>query len=147
MTIFVHAFRMIPAETDQPARLCRLDWVVANDENRLCRGFSFDIEPDNWQMDESTAVIEHGATFNRLHVFGSPAAMVVKKFFNDLDSCDTMVAPDVDAVIAILTTEAKVYLIGAKRKIENRISFPSPDEPLNFEHNVVNGMVERYFNQ
>lgn len=145
MTVFVHAFKMIPADATQPSRLCRLDWIVTNDNGQLCRGFSFEIEPDNWLMDESTATLESSSTFDRMHVIGHPAAKIIQKFFDDLDSCQTMVAFDADDVIAMLTFEAKIYHCGAKRKIEQRVSLnQSTTETFDFQNGGTLEMMRCY---
>lgn len=146
MTVFVHAFKMIPADATQPSRLCRLEWIVTDDDGKLCRSFTFEIEPENWLMDESTATVESGSSFDRLFALGFHARIIIQKFFDDLDSCDTMVAFDIDETIEILTFEAKIYHCGAKKKIQNRISISKTNGPkFDFKNGGLSEMVKQFY--
>ena len=114
--VFAHAYRMTPANPDEPIRMSRLSWVVLNDDNKPIRGFDFCIDPTDWEMTETGAVSDDGASFDRLYVIGHAPKTVIEKFIYDYENASELFVVNIDDFISLLTAEARRYQIGAREK-------------------------------
>jgi hypothetical protein len=133
MTLLFHTYTITPKDPEKPPRMSGLAWMVLNADNKIIRGFSFNVCPDNWDI-EDEAVSDNGIPLSRLVETCHPTASVISKFFSDYDSCDTLVAWDLKASSLILIGEARHYGLQAETRIENKISFNEKMEaPLDVE--------------
>lgn len=114
--LIAHAYRMTPANPDEPTRMSRLAWALLNDDNKLIRGFDFCIDPTDWAMTEPGAVADDGATFDRLFAIGYAPKFVIEKFIYDYENARELFVVDVAAFTELLTGEARRYQIGAREK-------------------------------
>lgn len=127
MTLIFNAYQVTPSEADLEPRLCRLDWIVLNAENKPVRGFSFQVivSPDDMGTDP---LFDCGLTATDIHANGWPTKRIVSKFLSDYGSCTRIVGFDLDASFRIVANEAKRHQLSVGKKIEDRYSFPAIDK-------------------
>ena len=137
MTLLFHTYTITPKDPEKPARMSGLAWMVLNSDGKIIRGFSFNVCPDNWDI-EDEAVSDNGIPLSRLVETCHPTASVISKFFSDYDTCDTLVAWDLIASSEILRGEALHYGLQAKTRISNKISWKDHvDEPPILDGNTT----------
>lgn len=145
--LIAHAYRMTPANPDEPTRMSRLAWAVLNDDNKLIRGFDFCIDPADWEMTEPFAVADDCASFDRLYVIGKPPKFVIEKFIYDYEHARELFVVSVDDFTALLTVEARRYHIGAREKPDIKHSLiDRANAPTLDLSGGVNPLIE-YFTQ
>ena len=127
---------------EEPVRMSRLNWVVLNDECKIVRGYSFNIDPTDWGMTEQGAVNQTGDSFDRIATIGHPVATVLQKFIDDHDACDTVFCVDCDAAFAILIYEAKRAGLRANRPITDRRSMKEFTDKLPDMKNGMQPLVD-----
>lgn len=141
MKLYFHPFA-VDFNDGRDKRLARLDWCVVDADNRMARGFSFNIILDDHEFDESIATNETGASFMRLSVTGHPVDQIITKFFKDVDVCKTMIAFDIPSAVALVSHEARELRLAAKNVITDRVSIKSlTDRTFDFANNGIHEMI------
>lgn len=105
-------------ETQNWPRLIRLAWVVCNDDGQLVRGFSFTISPEH--LGDEAGLLT-SSELQDLKTKGHPLEKIVKKFLDDYDVCQTMVAHDLGRHYGVLAAEAIRVGARAKTRIEKKL--------------------------
>mgnify|MGYP003394052390 FL=1 len=113
-------YKAPPADTDNWPRMVQLAWVLINDDGKLIRGFTFNIQPDGWTVEPGAEAV-HGLSLERLQETGHPAPKIIQKFFDDYDTADTLVAHNMNFDFNILAAEAIRYRLQAKTRIARKV--------------------------
>lgn len=145
--LIAHAYRMTPANPDEPTRMSRLSWAVLDDDNKFIRGFDFYIEPTDWAMTEPGAVADDGTTFDRLFTIGHAPKFVIEKFIYDYEHARELFVVDADDFTALLTAEAHRYQIGARKKPETKHSLIDRGNAPKFDLSAGLKPLITYFTQ
>lgn len=108
------------SDTENWPRMVQLAWVLIDDEQKLVRGFSFNIQPDGWDVEPGAEAV-HGLSVEILKQSGHSAPKIIQKFFDDYDTAETLVAHNINFDYNILGAEAIRYGIRAKTRIANKV--------------------------
>jgi len=113
-------YKAPPTDTDNWPRMVQLAWVVIDDDEKLIRGFNFNIKPDGWTVEPGAEAV-HGLSLEKLHETGQPAPTIIQQFFDDYDTVDTLVAHNMNFDFNILAAEAIRYGLRAKTKVSRKV--------------------------
>jgi len=137
MKLIAHAYLAKSAIESESPRMCRLAWVLVNSDNTPIRGRDALIDPLGWEMTEEGAIIEGGASFNKLYAAGQKIEDVLKRFIYDYECANELYAKDAEHFVSILITEAKMLNLSASKRPGQRHSLPKECENIDLSSGIM----------